>query len=120
MECRKALETLRFFRSAAELNLEFVQLASRYVALTGLRFGALVGLVSGQPSVEDLARQFAMLEERMKTMDERHDKGWIFLRGDMVRRDAESAKRETPMLLAVAGLVSFGVMIPGILIRWPG
>lgn len=88
--------------------------------MTGLRFGALVGLTSGQPSVEELARQIAMLEERMKTMDERHDKGWIFLRGDMVRRDAESAKRELPMLLAVADLVSFGVMIPGILIRWPG
>ena len=76
--------------------------------------------MSGQPSVEGLARQFAVLEERMKTMDERYDKGWALLREDMAKRDAESAKRETRMLLAVAGLVSFGVVILGILIRWPG
>ena len=56
----------------------------------------------------------------MKTMDERYDKGWALLREDMAKRDAEAAKREIRMLLAIAGLVSFGVVILGILIRWPG
>ena len=46
-------------------------------------------------------------------MDERYDKGWALLREDM-------AKRETRLVLAVAGLISFGVVILGILIRWPG
>lgn len=40
------------------------------------------------------------------------------LAGDMAKLDAEAAKRETRMLLAVAGLMSFGVVILGILIRW--
>ena len=39
---------------------------------------------------------------------------------DNAKRDAEAAKRKTRMLLAVAGLISFGVVILGILIRWPG
>ena len=51
--------------------------------------------------------KFVALEERMKTMDERYGKGWELLREDMAKRDVESAKRETRMLLSVAGLVSF-------------
>lgn len=67
----------------------------------------------------------------MKTMNERHDKGWLLLREDIAKRDQtqdrglarlreDIAKRETRLLLAVAGLISFGVVILGILIRWPG
>ena len=55
----------------------------------------------------------------MKTMDERYDKGWALLREDMAKRDADMARRETRLLLAVAGLISFAVVILGILIRWP-
>ena len=39
---------------------------------------------------------------------------------DIARLAEDNAKRETRMLLAVAGLISFGVVILGILIRWPG
>ncbi len=42
----------------------------------------------------ELARRLAVLEERMKTMDERYDKGWALLREDMAKRDAEAAKRD--------------------------
>lgn len=40
-------------------------------------------------------------------------------RTDIARLAEDIAKRETRMVLAVAGLNSFGVAILGILIRWP-
>ena len=48
----------------------------------------------GAQDTHDLARQLAVLEERMSTMDERYDKGWALLREDMAKRDAEAAKRD--------------------------
>ena len=68
------------------------------------------------PDNHELARQVAVLEERMKTMDERYDKGWALLREDMAKRDAEAAKRETRMLLAVAAIIGLGVAIIGFLV----
>ena len=53
-------------------------------------------------------------------MESRIDTSLALLREDMAKRDAEAAKCETRMLLAAAGLISFGVVILGILIRWPG
>lgn len=50
--------------------------------------------MSEAPDTHQLARQLAVLEERMSTMDERYDKGWALLREDMAKRDAEAAKRE--------------------------
>ena len=72
--------------------------------------------MGGQPSVEDLARQLAVLEERMKTMDERYDKGWALLREDMAKRDAESAKRETRLLLSVAAMIGLGIAVLGFIV----
>ena len=69
--------------------------------------------MSGTPSAEDLTRQLAVLEERMKTMDERYDKGWALLREDMAKRDAEAAKRETRMLLAIAAMIGLGIAVLG-------
>ena len=62
--------------------------------------------MSGPPDNHELARQLAVLEERMKTMDERYDKGWALLREDM-------AKREARMLLAIAGMIGLGIAILG-------
>ena len=76
--------------------------------------------MSGQPSNENLAGQLAVLEERMNTHQAEYRTDIARLAEDMAKRDAEAAKRETRMLLAVAGLISFGVVILGILIRWPG
>lgn len=72
--------------------------------------------MSDLPDNHELARQVAVLEERMKTMDERYDKGWALLREDMAKRDAEAAKRETRMLLAVAAIIGLGVAIIGFLV----
>ena len=41
-------------------------------------------------------------------------------RTEIARLAEEDARRETRMLIAVAWLTSFGVVILGILIRWPG
>ena len=41
------------------------------------------------------------------------------LADDMAKRDAEAVQRETRMLLAVAGMMCSGIVILGILIRWP-
>ena len=41
-------------------------------------------------------------------------------RTEIARLAEDSAKWETRMLLAVAWLISVGVVILGMLIRWPG
>ena len=46
--------------------------------------------MTGPPDNHDLARRLAVLEERMKTMDERYDRGWALLREDMAKRDMDS------------------------------
>ena len=52
--------------------------------------------MSEQDELVDLARQMAVLEERMETMNERYDKGWKLLEAkmgeDRARRDAEFSK----------------------------
>ncbi len=71
--------------------------------------------MSEQDELVDLARQMAVLEERMETMNERYDKGWKLLeakmgediakrdaefsklREEMAKRDTEMAKRDTEM-----------------------
>ena len=52
--------------------------------------------MSEQDELVDLARQMAVLEERMETMNERYDKGWKLLEAkmgeDIAKRDAEFSK----------------------------
>ncbi len=78
----------------------------------------------------ELARRLAVLEERMKTMDERYDKGWALLREDMAKRDAkrdveaakrdvEAAKRDKDNLHWQIGLWVAAVVIIGVILRWP-
>ena len=52
--------------------------------------------MSEQNGLAALARQVAVLEERMETMNERYDKGWALLREDLAKRDVEMAKRCRP------------------------
>ena len=40
----------------------------------------------------------------MRTMNERYDRGWALLREDM-------AKRETRMLLAIAGMIGLAIAV---------
>jgi len=49
---------------------------------------------------------FHTLEKRLAVLDERYDKGWALVREDM-------AKRETRMLLAVAGMIGLVVAVLG-------
>ena len=61
--------------------------------LTGTPDFPAVGVVSlhrmnGDTDIYGRAGQVAVLEERMKTTDERYDKGWILLREDMTKREA--------------------------------
>ena len=59
-----------------------------------------------------LSGRISVPEERMKTRQAEY-------RTDIARLAEDMAKRETRTLLAVAGLISFGVVILGILIRLP-
>ena len=72
--------------------------------------------MSEQNGLVALARQVAVLEERMETMNERYDKGWALLREDlakrdveMARRDAELAKRDRNMSIQIYA-VAFGIV----------
>ena len=66
-----------------------------------------------------LSERISVLEERMKTMDERYDKGWALLREDMAKRDTEAAKRDKDNLRWQIGLWIAAVVIIGVIIRWP-
>ena len=44
---------------------------------------------------------------------ERYDKDWALPREDMAKRDAEAAKRETWMLLAIVGMIGLGSAVFG-------
>ena len=41
---------------------------------------------------------YTVPEERMSTMDERYDMGWVLLREDIAKRDAEAARRDKDSL----------------------
>ena len=76
--------------------------------------------MSGTPSAEDLARQLAVLEERMKTMQAEYKTDIAMLAADNAKRDAEHAKRDKDNLRWQVGLWIAAVVIIGVLIRWPG
>ncbi|MCY3878385.1 MAG: hypothetical protein OXF74_04300 [Rhodobacteraceae bacterium] len=66
-----------------------------------------------EPTNAEVLVKLAELEGRMNTMEERYDKGWALLREDMAKRDADAAKRETRMLLAMAAMIGLGIAILG-------
>ena len=55
-------------------------------------------------------------EERMKTMQAEYKTDIARLAEDMAKRDAEAARRETRLLLSMAGLLAVAVAILGLLI----
>ncbi len=61
------------------------------------------------PDNHDLARRLAVLEERMNTKAAETESALDRLRADM-------AKRETRMLLAIAGMIGLAVAVLGVLI----
>ena len=76
--------------------------------------------MSGTPSAEDLARQLAVLEERMKTMQAEYKTDIALLAADIAKRDAEHVKRAKDNLRWQVGLWIAAVVIIGVLMRWPG
>ena len=58
------------------------------------------------PNVHDLAVQMAALEERMKTMQAEY-------KTDIARLAEDNAKRETRLLISIAGLLAVAVAILG-------
>ena len=65
---------------------------------------------------DDLHRTVAVPEERMKTMQAEYKTDIARLAEDMAKRDAEAARRETRLLLSMAGLLAVAVAILGLLI----
>ena len=65
--------------------------------------------MSEAPDNHELARQIAVLEERMNTMQ-------ADLSATLERFRADMANRETRMLLAIAGMIGLAVAILGFLV----
>ena len=73
--------------------------------------------MSGAPDDHGLARQVAVLEERMKTMQAEYKTDIGRLAEDMAKRDTETAKRETRIIVTMVGLFVAAVTVLGVLIR---
>ena len=71
-------------------------------------------------TVRALQLEVARMGERMNTQQARYESALERLGKQIAERDAEAAKRETRLLLAVVGVMVAGVTILGVLIRWPG
>ena len=82
------------------------------------------------PTITELARQLAALEERMNTKQAEYKTDIARLAEQMAQRDTardtdaakretEAARRETRIILAVFGAVALGTAILGFLIRLP-
>ena len=72
--------------------------------------------MSEAPDNHELARQFAVLEERMNTMQADLSATLERFRADMAKRETEGARRETRMLLAMAAMIGLAVAIIGFLV----
>ena len=68
--------------------------------------------MSGVPDNHELTRQFAVLEECMKTHQAEYKTDIGQLRADL---QTDMARRETRMLLWIAAIVGLGVAILGLL-----
>ncbi len=86
--------------------------------------------MSGDPDTHELARQVAVLEERMNTKQAEYESALDRLRSDMradmsrlsegmARRDTESAKRDKDNTRWQIGLWLAAIVVLGFLIRWP-
>ena len=68
----------------------------------------------------ELAERMARFEGEAKAMEARAETRQHEYKTDIARLSEESARRETRMLLAMAGIVSLGVVVLGFLIRSGG
>ena len=67
------------------------------------------------PPPHELSERIARVEERMKTMQAEYKTDIALLAKtlseDMAKRDTEAAKRETRLILALAGMIALAVAI---------
>ena len=75
--------------------------------------------MSEAPDNHELARQLAVLEERMNTHQATYETALERLERRMAERDAEAAKRDKDNLRWQIGLWIAAVVILGIIVRWP-
>ena len=86
--------------------------------------------MSGERDIHDLARQIAVLEERMNTRQAEYESALDRLRANMTRltdeatrsaakRDVEAARRDVDNMRWQFGLWAVAIVVIGILIRWP-
>ena len=85
--------------------------------------------ISAPPAAEDLARQLAVLEERMKTMQAEYktdialmsrqlSQQIAYVRADVARRGTEAAKRDKDNLRWQVGLWVATIVVLGTLVTW--
>ena len=73
-------------------------------------------IAMNEPTIHELARQIAVLEERMKTHQAEYTSAIDRLRADMAVRDAEYSKRENRIILTILGGIGLATTILGLLI----
>ena len=72
-----------------------------------------VMVMGSEPDINELARQVAVLEERMNTRQAEYESALDRFRADMASMREDFAARETRMLLAIAGMLGLAVAILG-------
>ena len=66
-----------------------------------------------------MAAKLAVLKELMTPIQAEYKTDIARRAGDNTKRDAEAAKRETRLIVTIAGLLAFAVAVFGLLIRLP-
>jgi len=71
------------------------------------------------PDNGELAHRFALLEARMDTQLAKNESAIDRMNTILADFKTESAKRETRLILTMAGMIGLAAAVLGILIRWP-
>lgn len=70
-------------------------------------------MADSEPNPHDLALKLVALEERMNTKQAEYKTDIARLAEDAAKRDAEAAKRETRLIVTIAGLLAVAVAVLG-------
>jgi len=71
------------------------------------------------PDTRELEKQLALVKKDMEIMKADLSATLEGFRTDMATAREEAAKRETRLILVMAGMITAAVAVLGILIRWP-
>ena len=70
-----------------------------------------------EPDNRDLAREFAVLEEKMKTHEARIEAIHHAIQSSIERGNAAAAKRDLALILTIVGLLVAGIAIQGFVLN---